>query len=859
MPTSTPSTPAPRANPPGEDTLRLAGYAALPGVYDELRGPDGGVRPHWTPFIHAVQALGSTELGQRRALAQRLLQENGVTYNVYGDPRGVDRPWAFDLLPLILSADEWTRIEEGLRQRACLLNLVLADLYGPQRLIHEGVLPPEFVFANPKFLRPCHGAPALPGGMVSLLATDLARGPDGAWYALGDWTQAPSGAGYALENRIVMSRVFPRIIRDCRVERLALFFDRLRNALRAMAPHNRDQPNIVLLTPGPYNETYFEHVYLARYLGFTLVEGEDLTVRDNRVYLKTLEGLRQVDVILRRVDDDFCDPLDLRSDSALGVAGLVQAVISGNVAVANALGSGLVECQALAAFLPKLCRHFLQQDLKLPTLPALWGADPAQLAEMDGQLDTLAVGLAFANVAPPGRPDPPGPEAVAALRERIHARPHAFVGRPAPRLSTAPVINGAGLAQRHLVVRAYTLVADRTQQFVLPGGLSRFAPSHVLAELSMQQGGGSKDTWICADQPVGAYSLLPAAGHPIALRRVSNDLPSRAADNLYWLGRYAERLEGTARILRYLLGRLTDESPLLDEAGFLRVMNAMPSLILDEPHRDAPGKVLPKAIEGNLHAAVYDPDEPHSVVWTLRALQRVAWVVRDRLSQDNWRIINGLGPGLTDAAARDHEPGETLGALNLLITGLAACSGLANENMTRGPGWRLLDMGRRVERAFSTVQLIAATLREPPQPEESVLQTVLEVFDSGMTYRARYGVTLDPAAVIDLLVCDEGNPRSVAHQARALLKHLERLPNLDNGAGLPPEARLATRMRTEVALADAHALAACGGDGSRGALAELLALLEECLPKFSDALARRYFSHTAPARQIEARTPDMRP
>jgi uncharacterized circularly permuted ATP-grasp superfamily protein/uncharacterized alpha-E superfamily protein len=859
MSTSMPSPPAPRANSAGEDTLRLAAYQALPGLHDELRDAEGAVRPHWQPFIGAVQALGSAELAQRRALAQRLLQENGVTYNVYGDPRGVDRPWAFDPLPLILSAEEWIRIEEGLRQRACLLNLILADLYGPQRLIHEGVLPPEFVFANPKYLRPCHGAPTPPGGMISLLATDLARGPDGRWYALSDWSQAPSGAGYALENRIVMSRVFPRIIRDCRVERLAHFFDRLRNALQAMAPHNRDQPNIVVLTPGPYNETYFEHVYLARYLGFTLVEGEDLTVRDNRVYLKTLEGLRQVDVILRRVDDDFCDPLDLRADSALGVAGLVQAVNSGNVAVANALGCGLIECQALAAHLPRLCRHFLQQDLKLPTLPALWGADPEQLAALEAGLGDHAVGLAFANVPPPRRPEAPSPESLAALRAQILARPHAFVGRPPTTLSTVPVLNCEGLEHRHLVLRAYTLATDRTQQHVLPGGLSRFASSHVVAELSMQQGSGSKDTWICAEQPVSPYSLLPAQGHTLVLRRVSNDLPSRTADNLYWLGRYAERLEGTARILRYLLGRLTDESPLLDEAAFLRVMNAMPSLILDETHRAAPGRILPKAIEGNLHAAVYDPDEPHSVVWTLRALQRVAWVVRDRLSQDNWRIINGLGQGLTEGAVRDHEPGETLGALNLLITGLAACSGLANENMTRGPGWRLLDMGRRVERAFSTVQLIDATLREPAHPEEAVLQTALEIFDSGMTYRARYGVTLDPAAVIDLLVCDEGNPRAVAHQMLALRTHLEHLPALDAGAGLTPEARLALRMHTEVSLADAQRLAEVDEAHGRAQLAELLGVLDACLPRFSDALARRYFSHTAPSRQIERRTPDMRP
>jgi len=842
------------------DVLDLSGYQAASGAYDEMRAPDGSVRSAWQRFLDVSRGIDLEELEERRQQAQRLLQDNGVTYNVYGDPKGVERPWAFDPIPAIIPAEEWAEVEIGLRQRAYLLNLILADLYGPQRLLYDGLLPPEFVFANPKFLRPCHGGASQKYGMLTLLATDLARAPDGRWVALSDWTQAPSGAGYALENRIVMSRLFPSLVRDCQVERLAMFFETLRASLRAMAPHNRDQPNIVLLTPGPYNETYFEHVYLARYLGFTLVEGEDLTVRDNRVYLKTLGGLQQVDVILRRVDDEFCDPLELRTDSALGVAGLTQAMLSGNVAIANGLGAGLVETQALAAYLPKLCRYFLNEELRLAPLPAWWCADPEQRAHVEEHLPDLALGLAFANVPRPGYTPENRAAATEMQREQIRARPYAYVGRPAPTLSTIPVLSNGQLESRYLIVRAYTIFAGPDQQFVLPGGLTRFAPSHVLSEVSMQQGSGSKDTWICADRPVSPYSLLPLPGQRLDLKRASNDLPSRTADNIYWLGRYAERVEGTARILRFLLGRLTEEAGLQQNDGLLRLVNAVPSLALSNGDPLDAKTISPYTLERNLLAAIYDPDEPDSVTWTLRALQQVGWVVRDRLSSDSWRILNTLNKmlGDSDAIVREHDLGSAHLALNRLLSGLASYAGLANENMTRGPGWRFLDLGKRVERALTTVNLIESALLEPIEPEEALLQAILEVFDSIMTYRSRYSVNMDAAAVLDLLLCDESNPRSAGFQVHQIVRHLERLPKTQANAGLTAEERVATRMLSEIRLSDAHLLAEISPEGLREQLGALLRLTQKGIPDFSDALTRRYFSHTLPARQLESLPPGSR-
>ena len=317
------------------------GYQQMPGVYDEMCASPGVLRPHWDKFIGSISAMGGDELARRWKIARQRIRENGVTYNVYGDPLGMDRPWNLDCLPLVIPPDEWRVLEAGLIQRAHLLNAILEDSYGPQKLLHEG-LPPALIFANPGFWRPCHGIESKIGPYLHLLAVDLARSPDGQWWVIADRTQAPSGAGYALENRTVVAETFSDLFRDFQVHRLAAFFRAFRENLLKLSPSRRANPRAVLLTPGPYNETYFEHSYLARYLGFPLVQGVDLTVRDSRVFLQSLDGLKPVDVILRRVDDSFCDPIELRSDSFLGVAGLLEAVRAGNVVVANALGSGLM-------------------------------------------------------------------------------------------------------------------------------------------------------------------------------------------------------------------------------------------------------------------------------------------------------------------------------------------------------------------------------------------------------------------------------------------------------------------------------------------------------------------------------------
>jgi uncharacterized circularly permuted ATP-grasp superfamily protein/uncharacterized alpha-E superfamily protein len=846
------------ASPPAGGTLRH-GYAGLAGARDELLGHGGDVRPHWRTFLHALDDLGPPEFLRRWQEARDLIRENGVTYNVYGDPHGLDRPWQLDPIPVLIPPHEWAGVEAGLTQRARLLELILADVYGPQRLLRDGFLPPELVFDHPGFLRPCHGIRPTTGRSLHFYAADLGRTPDGAFRVLRDKAQAPSGAGYALENRIVLARMLPEAFRECRVQRLALFFRTFRDTLRAIAPRNRDNPRIVLLTPGPYNETYFEHAYLARYLGYTLAEGGDLTVRDNRVYLKLLGGLQPVDVVFRRLGDDFCDPLELRGDSFLGVPGLVQAVRAGNVSVANALGSGLVETPALMAYLPALCRHLLGEDLRLESVPVWWCGDPSALEFVLANLHRLVVKPTFA----PARPEPTFGEKLSreqrkTLADRIRAKPRDFVAQEQIPLSTAPVLVGGKLQPRHLVTRAYLCAAD-DGFMVMPGGLSRVTASPETLVVSMQKGGGSKDTWVLADGAVSEFSLLPTAVRPVELSRGGGDLPSRAADNLYWLGRYVERAEGLVRLMRGILVRLTEKSGLADAPELPALLRALTVQTKEHPGFVGTGGESKRADpEPELLSLIFDAKRPGGLAATLNALYRVAGTARDRISHDMWRVLGGLE---LRAAAHDWR-GATAGGrrtlsdvldlLNGTVVTLAAFGGLATDSMTRGQGWRFLDMGRRLERAMHTHGLLYGTLTAGGANEGPLLEALLDVADSSMTYRRRYLSSLQTAPVLDLLLADETNPRSLAFQLVALSDGVDNLPHDSPQPARSPEQRLVLGALTAVRLCNIDELARPDATGARPRLEDLLLKLGLDLPVLSDTVTRRFLSHLQPSRHLAA-------
>lgn len=838
---------------PGQDATSeaesvLQRYSAAPGIFDEMEEAPAQPRLHWRAFIGSLQQLGRHELLSRWQNGRRIIREHGVTYNVYGDPKGMDRPWGLDFVPLLITAEEWARIEAGLVQRLRLFNLILADIYGgSQRLLRDGFLPPELIYANPGFLRPCRAIPVAAQVYLHLHACDLGRSPDGKWWVLADRTQAPSGAGYALENRTVVSRILPGEIGDCNVQRLGGFFRRQREMLVSLAPPGRSHPTIVLLTPGPHNETYFEHAYLARHLGFPLIEGADLTVRDRRVFLKTIEGLQPVDVILRRVDDCFCDPLELRGDSFLGVAGLVEATRAGNVTVANALGAGLMESPAFLAFLPSLCRHLLGAELLLPSLATWWCGQAEELRYVTDHLDSLILKPAFGSrrsLPIPGsgalKPRRKALEERAKVIEAIHASPRDFVAQERVKLSRAPAWVDDHLAAGFVTVRAY--VASGADSFaILPGGLTRVSNNPDDLVVSMQSGGGSKDTWVLADGVTSPPEPAPVLAEPRLADTVSPGVPSRAADHLFWLGRYTERLEQLLRVLRCVLGRVSDQPGGGDPAERRGLEELAAHLGLFAP--SPPVELGSRELSQRMLEVLYQPEEPGGVRELLKRVRFIASTVRDRFSGDTWRILGRLE---IDARAR---PGRlplarATALIHSLVLDLAAFNGMEMENMTRGHGWRFLDFGRRLERGLRVLKLLSAAV-SVESASSAVLEPVLEIADSVMTYRRRYFTAPQMAGVLDLLLRDESNPRSLLFQVNVLADHAAALMDSKTGTSHLDQQRiqsLASSLRS-VVLDDLAVPPVAGADQP---LARSLTTWTAELAGLSDEVTNRFFSHSVP-------------
>jgi uncharacterized circularly permuted ATP-grasp superfamily protein/uncharacterized alpha-E superfamily protein len=825
-----------------------AAYRQADGVYDEMSAAPGILRPHWDTFIGSMSSLGGDELARRWKFARQRIRENGVTYNVYGDPLGMDRPWNLDFIPLLIPPAEWNRLEAGLTQRAHLLNRILADLYGPQQLLRSGLLPPALVFGNPGFWRPCHGMPQPIHPYLHLLAVDLARSPDGQWWVLSDRTQAPSGAGYALENRTVLAETFPDLFREFQVQRLASFFRSFRDALLSLAPSRRDNPRVVLLTPGPFNETYFEHSYLARYLGFTLVQGGDLTVRDSGVFLKTLDGLKPVDVILRRVDASFCDPIELRSDSFLGVAGLVEAVRAGNVVVANALGSGVIESSAFMPFLPRLSQRLLGERLKLPSVATWWCGQPKPLQYVLENLDFLVIKPAF-----PGLGMEPvfGGQLSGAERSRmitrIEERPYEFTGQEIVDLSTVPVWSQESLSPRRVVLRVF-LAASGDSWVVMPGGLARVSPSPDTPVVSMQRGGGSKDTWVLSDGPVDVFTLRRPHDQPLDLfRGEGSDLPSLAADHLFWLGRYAERGENLARVLRCLLIRLTGEfgtSGTSEWDSLMKLYDSLASSHSRLSEEDGQGHLDPwRDLEKEILSLIFEEPRSDSLNAVLSRAAQAAANVRNSLSSDTLRIVSQFGAAHSSAWGY-ASTGEALAVLNRCIGTLSALRGIEMENITRGPGWHFLGLGRRIERSIQLVRLFRTIIVPLNDRTWPTLEMLLEVADSSMTYRSRYFTEIQAAPVLDLLMNDVANPRSLAFQLRDLGKHCVRLSERPSGAGWPvSKQRRLEEASANLLGADVRLLCQPDAGDFRELLDDLLAGLGAALPAMSDAVSHVYFSH----------------
>jgi len=849
----------------------LASYRPVDGVYDEMLTADGQVREHWSHTGRVIDDLGLDELLERRSKARRLLDDDGVTYNVYGPDApasaSTPAPWGLDPVPVLLASEEWAGIELGVIQRAELLNLVLSDLYGSRELLRRGMLPPELVLGHPGFLRQCDQIRVPGDQQLFTTAVDLARDAGGRCVVLADQTQAPSGVGYALENRVVVSRVFPSLYRDSQVHRLAPFFRMLRASLEDIAPPDADDPRIVLLSPGPWSETAFEHAYLASYLGYPLVEGTDLTVRDGRVWLRSLGRLERVDVILRRTDAWFCDPLELRPDSKLGVPGLVEAARLGGVSIVNTLGSGVLENPGLASYLPRLAEHLLGEPLLLPSVPTWWCGDDDGRRHVLAHLDDLVIkpisrGLGPTSVFPwelssDDRDD---------LRRRIEAYPAGWVGQETIELASTPTLTANGLEARRTILRAFA-VARNDSYTALPGGLTRVAGAGVIAEgaqgprgsfrISNQAGAISKDTWVLASEPEKLSGFWLGTGPPVAAVDPEVSMPSRAAENLFWLGRYAERAESMARLVRAAHDRRDFQGQSANPAGsecLAVLLSAITRVSSTYPGFIGEGAGARLAAPGaELFALVVDEDRPGTIAYAVDHMLGSARAVRDQLSTDTWIVVGTIDREIRELRTSDPErPMVAQHTLGRIMQGLLALSGLAAESMVRDPGWRFMDAGRRIERGLQLAALLRATVtvERSTATDSLLLESVLIAAESIITYRRRYRSHAQLETLLDLLVLDTDNPRSLAYQLDQLAADVRLMPRLDRAPRLTEPQRLVLETSTALGLADTTLLARPEADGTRVELDEFFSNLLELLTRTADAIDGDHFAHLLPQRSL---------
>ncbi len=837
-------------------TELLAAYAASPGTYDALLDVEGSIRPLWHPVLAALAGMTDAERARIRDTAEEMLAENGVTFVAQDDEESETRPWRLDLLPMLIAEDEWQKLEAGLIQRAQLLNEVLGDLYGPQRALREGILPPSLVFGNLHFLPACSNIP-VPGNIhLHFIAFDVARAPDGRWWVLSDRTEVPSGAGYALENRVVASRCLPELFTGQNVRRHASFFRAFNEHFLSLS--GKDEPLAVFLSRGPSKLTYFDHAYLARYLGHSIVEGSDLTVRDDRVYLKTIEGLRPVDLILRTVRSDMCDPLELRADSMIGVPGLLQAVRAGAVTIGNRLGSGLVESAGFLSFLPSLSRFFLGEDLAVPSIATWWCGQEQEkrfvLEHLDGLLvrrvsTTRSMLVSGQDGRVSNYLSAVAPERLAEL---IETGGHDFVGQEPLPLATAPVWSKDGSLQPAPVIMRMYVAATANGFEVLPGGLTRVSVESDPHAAWLAASDTSKDTWVLSKAPVETFSLLAQREDSGRLRRGHRDLPSRAADHLFWLGRYTERAEAAVRLFRSLVIRLRGE---VGRSRQLVSHERLVSLLVTHKHMSARrGKRAMQsgreAVENELWAILFDPESRDGLANVLGNVRRTADVVRERLSFDAFRILTDLTQvQRTSSSAPDQATEDALRLLNRLIQYLSAFSGMVMENMTRGYGWRFLDLGRRIERARSLNHLVKnLTVHGDPVADGS-LDLLLELADSTMTYRGRYRATPQLARVLDLVLVDETNPRSIAFQIATIADHLDVLPQTEDEGLLTEHQRIVTSVAGKLRLADVFEISEkTNRFGARVQLDRLARLVDKATDDLSDSISHQFFSHSSPKR-----------
>ncbi len=825
-----------------------AGYLTDQKVLDECFNQNEEAKEYWKRLLTNVENIGTAELKNRQQELLKLLQENGVTYNVYGDTNGLNRPWLLDTIPLIVSSTEWTNIERGMKQRAFVLNKLLEDIYGERVLMKKGIIPPELIYSHPGFLRPCDKI-KLPGNhQLTLYSADLSRGPDGKVWVIKDRAQAPSGMGYALENRSALSRVVPELFQQHQIAKLGRFFSSMMQALIEIAPQGKENPRIVLLTPGPQNETYFEHAFLASYLGITLVQGEDLIMRDSFVWIKTVEGLEKVDIIVRRVDDTFCDPLELREDSQLGIPGLLQAVRKGNVVVANPLGSSILENTGLMAFLHGAFKYFLNEEPIIPMIATWWCGQKKEMDYVIANIDTLVIKniermSGFRTVMGSRLSKKQKEELV----QKIKFEPFRYVGQEEVAFSTSPVFTKEKLEPRFTVLRSY-LVAAKDDYEMMRGGLSRCSPEKGSFLVSNQDGGISKDTWV--EATTNKIDPPPLVHQAPDMKRKAV-LPSRAAENLYWVGRYTQRVIRTSRFIRIVLRNLTQKNYIYNESDSepLKVLLQTVTHITDTYPgfvEDAEDEMKNPLTE--IHQLICNAERPGSILFTLNNLLKAMYAARDRWTIDSWRIIDNIENIKRRIALLEPEGIRyAFSLLDQLTGGLLSFSEMTRQSMYRSDGRTMYRTGQLIEEILMEVGQYQPILsyQYDEGTEFQLLEALLLSNQNLSSYRSVYRTALTVPPAIDLLFMNSHNPTSIFSQLEGLLKYARSLAQKEGGNNDNEISRLVFECYSQVRLMNIEELMTVDGESNhRKKFDDFCTTLQKQVLTLSAKLSANYFSHS---------------
>lgn len=833
--------------------LLLKGYDGQEQARDELWANSGQALPYWEQLLKQIQNLGAEELSTRNVEIQRLLADNGVSFNLFDQAKKQQRYWELDPIPFLIAPNFWQTIKAGVEQRVHLMDLIYKDLYGPRNLFKNGILPAELIFADRQFLRACDQMKFPNERAILQYAVDISRSTDGQLWVIGDRAQAPSGLAYSLENRVAMARALPEFFAKARVKKIGAYYQKLRQHLLQVAPHQTPDPLVAVLSPGPYSLTYFEHTFMSALQGFELVQGQDLMVKDGYVWLKTLSGLEKVDVIIRHVDDSYCDPLSLRADSQLGVAGLLEVARAGNVTLANPLGSGILENPGLMAFMPAIARYFLGTDLLLPNIASWWCGQPKEMNYVLEHLDQLVI-KDLQRIGP--RKTVYGWELSKAEKQqwiqKIKQFPYRFVGQEQAIFSTAPSWSGNYLEPRSTVLRCFASSGGKDYE-VMPGGLTRSAPKLGNSHVSNRSGGLGKDTWVISDEKVKPIRLKSSDTVPRNTYKQLDDLPSRIASQIYWMGRYLMRIKYTARFLRVILKNEADIKNFEDPAdketwplllqGITHITLTYPGFVGEEgqDNLDAPAD--------QLSALLGDYDLIGSLANSLRMLKNAATAVRNRWAPDTWRMLDQ-----TDQFWEDFSQGKKKNsrsvrrALDQLIDNLAALQGFIVGSLSVEEGRPLLDIGMRLEHGMMMAALSRALLsnKQDVDVEKNLMEALLITTESLSSYRHRYRGNLRMAGLLELLLLDDSYPQSLNYSIKTLKDSLAQLPSMIEGRKLRADQKEILKIYSSLQLMEASQLLNTDNDlVLREQLDTLLGNIYEGLAKTSNHITSTFFSHSS--------------